>query len=417
MKKIYLHNKKVSNLIGLIFVTIICCCANPNENKYSYDNYEPIILISIDGFRWDYIDLADTPNFDSIIKTGVKTKGLIPVFPTKTFPNHLSIVTGNYPKNHGIISNRMYDSEFDEIYYIGEGSKPVLDPKWYEAEPIWVTAEKQNKKAMTMFWPGSEAKIMGMYPSEYFVYDGSISHDSRIEQILKWLQYEPKKRPDIITLYFSHVDSQGHKYGPQSDQTTLAIEEMDRVIGKLIYDLNEINILEQINIMITSDHGMASISEDSVIFIDDYINLSSVNIVDWSPVVSIFPNDISNTYNELYNAHPNMKIYKKEDIPLRLKYNDHKRIAPLIGIADEGWSISSKEKFNPTNYNGGTHGYDPQYQSMHGIFIATGPAFESGLKLPHLSSIHLYELMCKIIGITPATNDGSLDSTASFLIR
>ena len=177
----------------------------------------------MDGFRWDYFDKTATPNFDEIIRGGSKAAALIPVFPTKTFPNHISIVTGKYPENHGIIANRMYDPVFNEYYYIGEGSKPVLDGKWYEAEPIWVTVEKAGLKSMTMFWPASEAEIMGYRPTEYFVYNGSIKHDDRINQVLKWLDYPANKRPTFISLYFSHTDSYGHRYGPDSELSLIHI--------------------------------------------------------------------------------------------------------------------------------------------------------------------------------------------------
>ena len=415
------ENKILTRLTKIFYTSIICIifssCDNSTNEKHSFENYEPIILISIDGFRWDYFEKTETPNFDKIIDGAVISEGLVPVFPSKTFPSHLSIVTGNYPTNHGIISNRMYDQEFNETYYIGQGSKAVVDPKWYESEPIWVTAEKQNKVAMTMFWPGSDAKIMGVNPSEYHVYDGSVSHDNRIDQIINWIKMDIDKRPDIITLYFSYVDSQGHKHGPESDEIKEAIQEMDRVVGNLTSRLSEIGVLENCNIIMTSDHGMAQLSPDKVIFIDDYIDLEKVYVVDWSPVIAIIPDDVNETYDQLFDQHPNLKIYRKDDIPSRLHYNEHKRITPIIGIADEGWSITTRDRFNEENYLGGNHGYDPKYQSMHGIFIAKGPSFQSNKNIPPLHSIHLYEMMCHILNIEPATNDGSLDSTKAFLSR
>ena len=170
---------------------------NDDGNKFE----DTVLLISFDGFKWDYIDKTETPNFDEFISEGVKAQGLIPPFPSKTFPSHITLVTGRHPSKHGIVSNRMFDSFFNEYYYIGQNSKPVLNSKWYEAEPIWVTAEKQGKKSMTMFWPASEAEIMGIRPTEYFVYDGSISHNDRIDQILKWVDYPENKRPKFISTF------------------------------------------------------------------------------------------------------------------------------------------------------------------------------------------------------------------------
>ncbi|MBC8346565.1 MAG: alkaline phosphatase family protein [Candidatus Marinimicrobia bacterium] len=379
-----------------------------------------LIIISMDGFRWDYFDKTDTPNFDKLIDGGSRAAALIPSFPSKTFPNHITIVTGRYPENHGIIANRMYDPIFDKYYYIGQGSAPVLDGKWYDAEPIWVTAEKQNQTAMTMFWPISEAEIMGVRPSEYFVYDGSVSHNDRVDQLLKWLDYPSTKRPRFMSTYFSHLDNIGHRYGPDSEEVKSAIREMDRTIGRLVNGLKSREIFQKVNIILVSDHGMATTSSDSMIFLDDYINMDNVSVVDWTPVAAIRPKgDVEPIYEKLKNAHPKMSIYKKGKAPARLHYNNHRRIQPITAVADEHWSISTREYFNEGDHNEGlgqaTHGYDPIYPSMGGVFVGHGPAFKSGLSGPGITNIHLYEMMCKILGLTPAENDGNIDSTRVFL--
>ena len=411
---------KYNVLIIFIIPLFIISCSRDIKDEVFKKPTTPIILISMDGFRWDYFDKTETPSFDILINNGSKAESLIPVFPTKTFPNHITIVSGNYPQNHGIIANRMYDPIFDEDYYIGQGSKPVLDGKWYEAEPVWVTVEKSGLKAMTMFWPASDAKIMGYRPTEFFEYDGSVKHDDRIRQVLKWLDYPDHKRPSLITLYFSHTDTYGHKYGPNSKETIDAIVEMDRTMGLLIEGLKQRNIFEDVNILLVSDHGMAETHEDSVLFLDDRINLDDVRVVDWTPVGSLIPNtNIELIYDKLKNSSPMLDVYKKGETPERLYYNNHRRIQPITLIAKEHWSISSREYYSSDDhaqgYNGGTHGYDPAYRSMHGIFVGHGPAFKNGYVGKSISSIHLYEMMCKILKIKPATNDGSLDSTIIFL--
>ena len=420
MKKEFNPLRKMNRLfVFLIPIFSIFFIACPYE-KTEVKGKTPLILISMDGFRWDYFDKTDTPNFDLLITAGVKAKTLIPSFPTKTFPNHITIVTGRHPENHGIIANRMYDPVFDEFYYIGEGSAPVRDGKWYEAEPIWVTAEKQGQTAMTMFWPASEAEIMDVRPTEYFVYDGSVNHNERIDQILNWLDYTPSKRPQFLSTYFSHLDDAGHNHGPGSEKVIGAIQEMDRSIGRLIDGLKSRNMFQATNILLVSDHGMASISPDSIIFLDDYIDMDDVHIVDWSPVAAIRPKgDVNPIFNVLNNAHPKMTVYKKGDAPARLHYNNHRRIQPITAVADEHWSISTRENFDKGDHNEGfgkaTHGYDPKYTSMGGIFVGHGPAFKQGMDGPGFSNIHIYEMMCKILNLTPATNDGSLDSIKVFL--
>ena len=377
-----------------------------------------LILVSVDGFRWDYLRYANTPNLDEFIDEGVQSEGMIPPFPSKTFPSHISIVTGRYPEEHGILSNRMYDPVFNEYYYIGQNSKPVLEGKWYEAEPIWVTSERQNKKAMTMFWPASESEIMGVRPSEYFVYDESISNSERVNQILKWIDYPKNKKANFFSLYFSEIDSKGHYYGPNSTEVNSAIEKIDQTLGQLIVGLKSRDVYDDINIIITTDHGMASTSKDSVIFLDDYIDLKDIEVIDWGPASAILPKvETKSIYSKLVDAHPKLDVFLKGELPKELHYTNHRIIQPIIAIAQEHWSITDRATYisNPDRYNGGNHGYYSSYESMRGIFLARGPGFKKGFKGPGFSSIHLYELMCYLLKIEPTDNSGFLDSTRVYL--
>ena len=411
----------IKKSIYFCFIILIISCAKKIENDVSVINDlgPTVILISIDGFRWDYLSKTDTPNLDILVENGVISESLIPVFPSKTFPNHLSIVTGCYPENHGILSNNMYDQEWDAEYYIGENSDPVKDGRWYDAEPIWVTAEKQGKLTGTYFWPGSEAEINGTRPSYYGVYDGNISREYRVQKILEWIDLPKQSRPVFMTLYFSDVDSWGHNIGPDAIGMNSIIKEIDESIGLLVSGLNKREILDNINIIITSDHGMAGLSRDRVIFLDDYININDVRMVDWSPVAMILPEDdsIVSTYSALYDAHPQMSVFKKEDVPARLHFNNHRRIPPIICIAADGWSISDRDYFdeNPYSFTGGTHGYEPINKSMHGIFIASGPGLKEGLTIDSFSSIHIYEVIAHILDIDTPENDASFDSISVML--
>ena len=372
----------------------------------------PLILISIDGFRWDYFDKVETPNFDRLIANGSKADGLKTSYPSKTFPNHISIVTGHYPSNHGIISNYFYDADFDEYFYIGAGSTAAQDGKWIDAEPIWVTIEKQAKRAMIMFWPMSDAEIMGIRPSKYYVYNEDPTNLDRMDQILSWLLHTGNARPSFLASYFSVVDSKGHSYGPDGDETIEAIRVVDKAIGHLIDGLEAQNILNEVNIMIVSDHGMTETPDTKVINIADYINLDDVVTVGGGPFMEIRPNEgkLESVYQALQNI-DNTQVFKKEDIPDKFNYKNNNRIEPILLLADEHWSIMTPGR-TPI---AGSHGYDPDYQSMNGIFIAHGPAFKSGFSGPEIHNIHLYEMMCKILGVVPANNDGSLDVSNVFL--
>jgi len=403
----------------IIIETLLLSCGQTN-NKNTPKGY-PLILISIDGFRWDYFNRTETPHFDELIAGGVQAESLIPVFPSKTFPNHYSIVTGLYAENHGIVANRMYDPEFDAWFYIGENSEPVSESRWWEGEPIWVTVEKQNKIAACMFWPGSEAEIQGIRPTYWRQYDHDLPKKERISQVLTWLNLEEESRPDFITLYFSDTDSWGHEYGPDQVEMVGVIEEIDESMGALLDSLEVRNLKDKINIIVVSDHGMSALSRGRVIFLDDYINLDDVLFVDYSPVAALRPNEEKedSIYLSLVNAHPNMTVYLKEEIPERLHYRNHRRITPIICIADDGWSITDHSYFDshPEAFTGGTHGYDPVYDSMHGVCIASGPAFSDGITVPPIKNIHLYSLMAQVMNLQPAETDGSLDSIIVFLAQ
>ena len=271
----------------------------------SRSRLEPtVLLISLDGFRWDYLEKAHTPNLDRLVNTGVKARALIPVFPTKTFPNHYSIATGLYPENHGIIANTMYDPVVDDTFALSLRAA-VSDGRWYGGEPIWVTAEKQGQISATLFWPGSEAEIEGFRPTYWYEYDHDMPHADRVNQVLAWFDLPPDHRPTFITLYFPDTDDDGHRFGPDSPEITSTIQQLDSTLGTLFQGLMERGIMEEINILVVSDHGMASIDSTQMIFLDDYINLTQAGVIDWSPILGLRPPEEvrENIYAALKNAH------------------------------------------------------------------------------------------------------------------
>ncbi len=376
-----------------------------------------VLLISLDGFRWDYLDKYDAPHLEELAEEGVRAEHLIPAFPTKTFPNHYTLVTGLYPEHHGIVANNMYDPVFDASFSLGDRNA-VADARWWEGEPLWVTAEKQGQKAATYFWPGSEAAIEGVRPSYWKPYDGRVPGPDRVAEVLEWLDLPPAERPTFLTLYFSTVDSRGHDSGPDSEAVEDAVEEVDGYLGMLIEGLEERELLDEINLIVTADHGMIATSSERVVILDDYIDLEEVQVVDWSPVLMLRPDEGKEeaVYQQLKQA-PHLSVYRKAEIPERLHFQAHRRIPAVIGIADEGWSIATRERYeqNPARFNGGTHGYDNQLVSMGAVFVARGPAFKEGLVVGPFENIHLYNLMAAILGLDPAPNDGSLEAVRHLL--
>ncbi len=379
----------------------------------------PIILISMDGFRWDYLDRVATPNLDYLSEMGVTATAMIPVFPSLTFPNHLSIITGRYPENHGIVHNRMWDGVFQEWYTIGAGSAPVADGKWYEAEPFWVTVEKAGLIAAIYHWPGSEAEIMGYRPSHYYLFDPAVTNTTKVDKVLEWLDLPAAERPAFIAIYFNDANYYGHLLGVQGNALDSVIQGLDDDIGQLLAGLEQRGIVDGVNIIVVADHGMVDLDEQQVIFLDDYITLQNLEYYSLGPLSFISPpvSDVEAIYNALHNAHPNFNVYLKDALPAHHHYGNHRRIPAIVGIPDEGWYVLTRSYFQNFGLGGrlATHGYDPLISSMQAIFLAAGPHFKKGLTVPKFENIHIYELLTHILNLQAAPNDGSLDSVRVML--
>jgi predicted AlkP superfamily pyrophosphatase or phosphodiesterase len=314
----------------------------------------------------------------------------------------------------------MYDSVFAARFSLGN-REAVQDGRWWEGEPVWVTAEKAGLTAAAFFWPGTEADIQGIRPTFWRPYVHRTPNDERIDQVLAWLDLPEAERPALITTYFADVDEAAHVFGMDAPETAAAIREVDRAVGRLIRGLEARGLLDRVNLVLVSDHGMTPRSRDRVIFLDDFIDLADVEVIDWSPVAAIRPLEgrEGEVYRGLRGAHPHLQVYRKAEIPERWHYRDHRRILPILAVADEGWAISTREYFasHPNAYGGATHGYDNAARSMQATFIAAGPDFRQGAVVPPFQNIHVYELLCHLLGLAPAPNDGSLDSVRVLLLE
>jgi predicted AlkP superfamily pyrophosphatase or phosphodiesterase len=378
-----------------------------------------VILISIDGWRWDYLDRFKPPTIAALADAGVRAEALLPVFPSKTFPNHYSIVTGLYPERHGILSNSMVDPALPGRFTLSMENRHVqADTRWWGGEPLWVTAERQGVVSATMFWPGSDAEIAGRRPTYWEPYEHELAREARVDQLLEWLRRPPPLQPRFLTLYFSDVDSAGHEHGPEAPETRRIALEIDRMIGRLIEGLTELGLARRTNLMLVSDHGMAPLARERTIVLDDYVDVATVDIVDSTPVLGANPRTGSADalYLALKGRHPAMQVYRRDDLPARFRLTGHPRLPAVVAIADDGWHVTTRQALERRGHiPGGDHGFDPQATSMHGLFVASGPAFRSGLVAPAFENIHIYELICHILGLSPASNDGDLAVTRSFL--
>lgn len=389
----------------------LALAANLPAADNTQTNPQTLILIGIDGLRADYLDKYQPENLTRLAKEGVRAERMIPSFPTLTFPNFYTLATGLYPGHHGIVNNTMYDAEFKESFRIGQGSVGATDGRWWEGEPIWVTAEKQGRRAACMFWPGTEAEIAGVRPSTWMPYIESTKSEFRVDTVLEWLAAPPEQRPALITLYFHQVDNTGHRYGPDTPEVVTALKEVDAAIGRLLEGIEKLKLTDSTNLIIVSDHGMAEVSPERTIPLSDYIARDEAQADFTGAVAGLRP--LKGTPAELLakftGKENHFRAYLRENIPEEYHYRDHRRIPPVILIADEGWHITRHKGLDnllALRPMKGAHGFDPQAPSMGATFIAEGPAFRKGVVLPPFENVHIYNLLCAVMGLKPAKNDG-----------
>lgn len=388
----------------LLVMGLVGCGAPPHAT----------VLVSLDGFRWDYLDRPHAVNLRALAARGVRAKRMVPSFPSKTFPNHYTLVTGLYPDHHGIISNTMWDDEIGKTFSLS-ARDVMVDPRWWGGEPLWVTAVKAGRKSASYFWPGSDLAIGGVLPTYYHEYDGRIPNADRVRGVLAWLSLPPADAPVFVTMYMNDVDDAGHDFGPDAPQTDSAIARVDSMVGALVAGLAVHGLTDRVNLVVVADHGMTATSPERQIFLYDYVDSSQINVVDWSPVAAIVPRDHQEevVYSRLKAAHPQLAVYRKDEIPARFHYRSHARITPIVAVAAEGWRIARRSR--PLREPGGDHGYDPALLSMGALFVAAGPAFRRGLVVEPFHNVHVYELLARLTGLPPAPNDGSLDSVRALL--
>jgi predicted AlkP superfamily pyrophosphatase or phosphodiesterase len=380
-----------------------------------------LILVSIDGFRWDYLDRFAPPNLKRLAAEGVRAEGLIPQFPSKTFPNHYTIVTGLTLAHHGIISNNMRASDIPGEFAMSN-REVLADSRWWGGEPIWNTAEKQGRRAAAMFWPGSETVINGRQATFWTPFDNDMPNGARVDRVLGWLRLPEQERPSFLTLYFSDVDNAGHSRGPDSQDVRDAVAKVDQSIGQLVEGVKQMGLADRVHYVVVSDHGMAALSPDRMIVLDNYLDVSTVDVVDWAPVLALSPKDgnVEKLYAALKGKHPALDVYRSNEIPAVYDLAGHPRLPAVVGIAKEGWLITSTREVDrwgqPDRHApGGTHGYDARLQSMQGLFIAAGPRIKSGVTVKPFKNIHIYDFMCAVLGLQPAKNDGDPGVTRDML--
>ncbi len=410
--------KRVQRGIGALLVAIVVLSGFAMARPQRAARAHSVVLISLDGFRWDYIQRPQATRLRELAARGVRAERLVPSFPSKTFPNHITLVTGLYPENHGIAANIMRDSILGRF---ATGNDPaVRDARWFTGEPIWATAEKQGVRSAAYFWPGSEAAIGGVRPHWYYPFDVTTSRATRVTRVLEWLGMPEDSAPRFVGVYFSDVDTDSHNFGPMSAQTDSAIAKVDSAVGAIVDGIATLGAADRVDVVVVSDHGMTEINAERTIALDDYVSMDSLDVGDWSPVATIIPKPgrMEYVYNALVHANPHMKVYRKGDLPARLHYNTGAHVTPIVVLADEGWSIATRAAAakTPRDRTYGAHGYDNQLLSMGATFIAAGPDIRRGVTVPPFANVHVYSLLAQLLHLRPARTDGSLDSVRAILM-
>ncbi len=415
----------------LLCAAIAACagCAHLSAADHALDRTAasepaPLLLISIDAYRYDYIDRGLSPNLEKLARHGVQAASMQPSFPSLTFPNHYTLVTGLRPDHHGVVDNTMFDPQLGS-FSLGN-RKAVSDGRWWdEATPIWVTADEHGMRTATMFWPGSEAAIHGRHPDYWRPFDDSVSADARVDQVLAWLDLPPATRPRFLTLYFDAVDHAGHKHGPDSPQVDAALRATDAALGRLLQGLKQRELFQQINLIVLSDHGMAAVPAGNTVLLDDLLPLDQVQLVSEGVVAGFNPRSGSAAdlarfaaiERRLEQPQRHMRCWDKRRVPARFAYGSNPRIPQLVCLANVHWRIVSRAKLAAKNGqpNLGNHGYDNAEPDMQAIFIAHGPAFRVGAKVPAFPNVDVYPLLTHLLGLPAAANDGDYDAVKGML--
>ncbi len=387
------------------------------ENHARHLDAPYVILWSFDGFRADYLDWYPTPNFDRVAREGLRADGLVPVFPSMTFPNHYSIATGLHPQNHGLVANEFYDPDRDAWYDYHEPST-VIDGSWYGGEPIWVTAEKQGMVAASYFFVGTEADIQGIRPTITKTFDSRVPNAARVDSVLAWLDLPDDRRPHMLTLYISTVDGAGHDHGPAAPETRQAVAHADSLLGHMLRGLERSPVGERTYLVLVADHGMAEVHSDRVEYLEDHLDPDELVISAVSAYASLFvpagPERAVELRDRLNQGMRHGRAYLKRDLPEELQFSRGPRVGDIVVLMDQGWRVYADRESGPREGPGGQHGYVPSLRSSHALFIAKGPTLERGRRIPAFQNIHIYPWLAGLLGLEAAEMDGDPEVLGRF---
>jgi predicted AlkP superfamily pyrophosphatase or phosphodiesterase len=405
--------------LGVVALGLAACGATTRIAKTTPPR-DTVVLVSIDGFRADYLDRGLTPHLSALAADGVRAEGMRPSFPSLTFPNHYTLVTGRRPDHHGIVHNVVEDPHLPGRFVYNRPATTGDQRWWNGGEPIWVGAERQGVRTATMFWPGSDVVIRDRRPWQWRPFDKNVTPDQRVDTVLGWLALPAAERPRFITLYFEHVDKAGHDYGPDSPEVAAALGGIDAALGRLVDGLERLGVGASTNLVIVSDHGMIATSRERIVFIEDLVDLSRVRAVNLGITAGFEPLPGQSHYADakLLAPHPHFDCWRRHAMPPRFHYGRHQRVPPIVCLADAGWILTTREYLakRKDGVPGGEHGYDNALTDMAALFVAHGPAFRRGAVVPMFDNVDVYPLLARLVGIRPAANDGNPATGRAMLV-
>jgi predicted AlkP superfamily pyrophosphatase or phosphodiesterase len=406
----------LKHLLAMSLALVVSACASTQQPAEQTATARPlVVLVSIDGFRADYLDRGITPNLSRLAAEGA-TGPMRPSFPSVTFPNHYTLVTGLHPDHHGIVGNNMVDAELGS-FSLGN-KQAVTDRRWWDqGEPIWVTAENAGLVTATMFWPGSEADIRGVRPTHWTTFDQGMPGDARVDQVLTWLDLPQGQRPDLSTLYFDIVDTAGHRHGPDGAETVEAIRSVDASIGRLIDGLKARGLYERTVLVVVSDHGMAATSPERTTYLDDLVDPEAVRIIYSGAATFLNPVEGREAEVEaaLVGSRPHLDCWRKSEIPARFVLGSNPRVPAIVCASEPGWLLATRAR--PVTRDGGAHGYDNAAPEMAAVFIAHGPGVVAGRRLRDLDSVDVQPFLGRVLGIATPRGDGNPADTLPVTTR
>jgi len=372
-------------------------------NRGAMASAPTVVLVSFDGFRADYLDRYEAPTLRALAARGARARqGMRSVFPSKTFTNHYSLVTGLYAEDHGIVANGFYDPARGERYSIG--TPTVVDGTWYRGEPLWVTAERQGMVTASYFWVGSEAAIGGVRPTTWTTYVHETPNAARVDSVLAWLRRPPASRPHFVTLYMSDVDDAGHRHGPDAPETAAAVARVDSALARLVAGLDALPFADEVTLVVVSDHGMAATRPEDAVALETLIDTTGVRVADGGPNANLHVAGGAAravAVRDSLNARlQHGRAYLRADLPERFHYRADPRAGDVVVVMDVPYLITTQARL--PRRAGGSHGWDPAVPEMQALFVAAGPGIAPGTDVPPFDNVEVYSFVTEVLGLRPA---------------